>query len=126
MTAVKLKTLVVEDEPVARDHLLGWLIEIPCVEITGIAEAVDEALGCISQTLPDLLFLDVELKNSTGFDLVEALSKTDSNPQIVFVTAHQHYAIPAIRCAAFDFLLKPYLEEELHKVVNRALTQHLN
>jgi two-component system, LytTR family, response regulator len=126
MTAVKMKTLVVEDEPAAMNQLVGWLEETTCIQITGAARTVVEALVNIAQTMPDLLFLDVELKNGSGFDLVDALRKMDAEPQIIFVTAHQHYAVKAIRCAAFDFLLKPYLQNDLHQAVNRALTHHLN
>jgi two-component system, LytTR family, response regulator len=126
MTAVKLKTLVVEDEPVAMDHLLSWLNEMACILITDIAQSVDEALIKCSQNMPDLVFLDVELQNGSGFDLVEAFGKMEAKPYIIFVTAHQHYAIQAIRCAAFDFLLKPFLKEELHQAVNRVLARQLN
>lgn len=118
----KLKTIVVEDEIAAQHDLLQMLEGMSCVEIVGTADSVEQALPIVIQQNPDVIFLDVELKNSSGFELVSSIQALSIDPQIIFTTAYHKYAIQAIRCAAFDFLLKPILEQDLHQAINRALT----
>lgn len=122
----KLKTIIVDDEHTACMQLQEHLSGFATLEILFTANSVDEAIPLIIQHQPDLIFLDVEMPGKKGFDLVEELRHLEIYPNIVFVTAHQEYAIRAIRCAAFDYLLKPVDLQELNYVVNHALSHKLN
>ncbi len=79
--------------------------------------SVEESISIIQQDTPDLVFLDVEMPPYTGFDLLERLNKV--NFKVVFVTAHQHYAVKAIKFCALDYLLKPVDVHELQMALER-------
>ena len=89
----------------------------PNVEVLSAASTVEQAIEEITAIKPDLLFLDVEIKNSTGFDLLEQLKSR--NFHVIFVTAFDQYAIKAFRFSAVDYLLKPISIEDLQTAVNR-------
>ncbi len=114
-----LSTLIIEDEKKSRE-LLRELLEQYCsnAEVVGEAASVKEAKELINQCHPKLVFLDVEMRDGTGFDLLKQLGKIDF--KIIFVTAHAHYAIKAIRFSAVDYLLKPIDADELKEAVNKA------
>src|SRR5689334_13465420 len=99
-----IRALVVDDEPLAREHLIGMLKADPGVEIAGEARNGVEALELAGETSPDVMFLDVEMPGMTGFDVVRNLSRP---PLIVFATAYDEYAVPAFEANAIDYLLKP-------------------
>jgi two-component system, LytTR family, response regulator len=113
-----LKALIVDDEAASRESLLSKLrLFTPEVEVIGQAESVSEALEMIQQNTPDVLFLDVNLSGETGFELLEKLEATtdesDVRPEVIFITAHDEFAIKAIKFSALDYLLKPIDPEEL-------------
>jgi two-component system LytT family response regulator len=81
--------------------------------------SVDEALGFIAISPPDLVFLDIHMPRKSGFDLAVALRNLNIKTHIIFVTAYDQYAIQAVKHAAFDYLLKPINEEELKEAINR-------
>jgi two-component system LytT family response regulator len=111
--------LLVDDEKKNRDSLAKLLNQYcPNVEMAGEAGSVDEAIEKVKQLKPDLVFLDVEMPNGTGFDFLRKVGKIDF--RIIFVTAHSHYAIKAIRFSAVDYLLKPVDTDDLIKAVERA------
>jgi two-component system LytT family response regulator len=113
-----LSTVIVDDEPhcsVTLAQLLGR--NHPEVRILGSAQGVEDGLALVRQAKPQLLFLDVELGDSTGFELLEALGP--DCPHVVFTTAHEGYAVKAIRFSALDFLLKPIDPEELGAALER-------
>jgi two-component system, LytTR family, response regulator len=114
-----IKAVIVEDNPVAQEYLRNLLSSYPGILIAGTASGIDEAIEIIARTDPDLLFLDVELKGETGFDLIHQLLGLDVHPAVIFVTGHEKYAIEAIRHAAFDFLLKPIDPFELKQSLER-------
>lgn len=114
----KLRSIIVDDIPKSR-QLLRTIIEnhFPELEVIGEAGSVNEATACILESKPDLVFLDVELKDETSFDLLQALPYIDFD--IIFTTAHDKYAIQAIRFSAMDYLMKPIMVGELREAVKR-------
>jgi two-component system LytT family response regulator len=114
----KIRYIIVDDIGKSR-QLLNTLIELqfPELEMVGEAATVKEALKLISDQNPDLVFLDVELKDETSFDLLQALPQIDFD--IIFTTAHDKYAIQAIRFSAMDYLMKPIMVSELREAVKK-------
>ncbi|MCR6551779.1 response regulator, partial [Aeromonas sp. CPF2-S1] len=97
-----IRTLIVDDEPYAREELAELLASDPDIEILGMAGNAIEALGLIQQLKPDVVFLDIQMPKLSGMELVAML---DPLPRIVFVTAFDDYAIQAFEENAFDYLL---------------------
>ncbi|WP_083262437.1 LytR/AlgR family response regulator transcription factor [Roseivirga sp. 4D4] len=114
-----MNAVVIDNEPHIRAGLIK-LLEIYCSEINVIGEAQSCASGqqLIDEKAPDLIFLDIEMDDGTGVDLIK------SNPhlasQVIFITAHDKYAIDAFKCSALDFLLKPIDSEDLINSVEKA------
>jgi two-component system LytT family response regulator len=103
----KIRALVVDDEPLARSNIAVLLRKHPEVEIIGECGSGAEALGEIRVTKPDLLFLDVQMPECDGFDVLEMLGN-DFPPAVIFVTAYDQYALRAFEAGALDYLLKPF------------------
>lgn len=114
-----LTTLIVDDEPLAREGLRELLSRDP--EVTAIREARDghEAVTAIRESNPDLVFLDVQMPEMDGFEVVRKIG-AEHMPAVVFVTAHDQYAIQAFEINALDYLLKPVIEERFVKSLVRA------
>jgi two-component system LytT family response regulator len=117
-----LKTLIVDDEPLARTGLRMLLVEEP--EVTAIDEAANglEAIEAIRERRPDLVFLDVQMPEMDGFAVVQSVG-ADLMPAVVFVTAHDQYAIRAFDVNAIDYLLKPVTRERFAQALRRARTR---
>jgi two-component system LytT family response regulator len=117
---MKIKAVIVEDESNARKALENML-DFYCheIEIAGWAESVNKASELINNVSPQLLFLDVQIKGGTSFDVLKKLEKKDV--KIIFVTAYDQYAIRAIKLSAVDYLLKPLKPDELKKAVSKAV-----
>jgi len=113
-----LKAMIVEDEPIARDLLHSMLEGLAGVEIVGVAGDVAEAVNVIAEQQPDVVFLDIEIEDGTGFDVIESLDP-ESVPAIVFVTAYDEYAVRAFEVMALDYLMKPFDEARLDKCLER-------
>jgi two-component system, LytTR family, response regulator len=120
MTA--LRVMVVEDHPLARERLVRMLTGEPDVEVVAECEHGAEALARIPQVSPDLVFLDVQMPEMNGFDVIEAIG-VEAMPPVVFVTAFDSYALKAFEVHAFDYLLKPFGPARLSAVVARARQQ---
>jgi two-component system LytT family response regulator len=114
-----IKLLIIDDNQEARDLLALFLRDYPGIEIVGKATDVDEAVEFTVLYKPELVMLDVQMPGKDGFSYLEELRQRKLNPGIIFVTAHEDYAIRAIRNAAFDYLLKPVKREELHAAIER-------
>ena len=114
-----LKILLVDDEPLAREGLRMLLSRDP--DITSIVEAKNgqEAVNAIRNARPDLVFLDVQMPEMDGFSVVKEIG-AEQMPSVVFVTAHDRYAIQAFEINAIDYLLKPVTEERFTQTLNRA------
>lgn len=112
--------MIVDDEEHCRMALSALLARrFPEVELMGTAADVREGVDLIRRVAPGLVFLDVEMGDRTGFDLLSELG--DDRPHIVFTTAHENYAVRAIRFSAIDYLLKPVDADELRASVDKAL-----
>ncbi len=113
-----IRTVIVDDEPVAREGLRLWLAEESDVEVVGEAGSPVEAIRLVLRERPDLLFLDVQMPEGDGFDVLEAIG-AEHLPEVVFVTAHERHALRAFDLAALDFLLKPVREERFRTALDR-------
>lgn len=113
----RMRALIVDDEPPARERLRRMLAEIETVEIIGEAEGGVQAVEMIEREKPDLVLLDIQMPGLDGFGVVEALFDP---PPVVFVTAYDEHAIRAFEVNALDYLLKPFSRERLEKAVRRA------
>jgi two-component system LytT family response regulator len=119
MTNHVMKTLIVDDEPIARRVLREELEMFPEVEIVAEAENGRDALHKIADLQPDLVFLDLQMPVMGGFEVVRNL-KGDRLPVIVVITAFDQHAIEAFEAGAIDYLLKPINETRLRKAIERA------
>src|SRR5580765_6893701 len=118
--AERLRALLVDDEPLVRQGLAAALATQP-IEIVGQARNGVEALESIQELKPDLVFLDVEMPEASGLDVVRALgSEPGTIPGIVFVTAFDKYAVQAFEHHAVDYLLKPFDDARVAVAVGRA------
>lgn len=114
-----MRVIIIDDEQQSHKALTTQLkINHPDIQIIAQAYNVEEGYQAISRTSPNLLFLDIEMPDGTGFDLLKRFDKIDF--QVIFITAHNQYAQQAIRFGALDYLLKPIIREELAVAINRA------
>src|ERR1700689_2197055 len=119
MAVASIRTLVVDDEEIARRVLRDELDLIPEIDVIGEAENGRDALDQIREHQPDLVFLDLQMPLMSGFDVIQQLSGTKL-PVIVIVTAFQQHAIQAFDAGAVDYLLKPVRGDRLHKAIEKA------
>ncbi|MCO5947729.1 LytR/AlgR family response regulator transcription factor [Mucilaginibacter flavidus] len=112
----KLKVLIIDDERNAREEIKLLLKSYPDVEIIGEAKNADDAKEQIDIKKPDLLFLDIQMPEKTGFDLLESLENV---PQVIFTTAYDQYAVKAFEVSAIDYLMKPIREERFAKAMEQ-------
>lgn len=118
----KIKVLIVDDEPLARDKIRGMLKGKEDIEIVGEAGNGKEAVSAIRKHEPDLLFLDVQMPEMDGFGVLQTIGPS-LLPMVVFVTAYDRYALQAFEVYALDYLLKPFDRERFEKALARARTQ---
>lgn len=115
----KIRVMIVDDERPARRKLRRFLESEPDIEVLGEQGGGQEAVEAIQQERPDLLFLDVQMPGLDGFGLLAALD-FEPLPQVVFVTAHDQFALRAFEVHALDYLLKPFDQDRFRKVLERA------
>jgi two-component system LytT family response regulator len=113
-----LKTLIVDDESLARRGLAHRLKNVPDIEIVGQAQNGREALKLIKEKTPDLVFLDIQMPGISGFQVVKQLD-VETMPIILFLTAYDEYAVQAFEVNALDYILKPIDEERLNQVLDK-------
>jgi two-component system LytT family response regulator len=123
LTTNTLQVLVVDDEAPARRKILRLLRQEPDVQVVGEAGGAEAAIAAIERHRPDLVFLDVQMPGMDGFGVVQAIAPK-TMPRVVFVTAHDQYALRAFEVHAFDYLLKPFGEERFRTVLRRAREQN--
>lgn len=114
-----LSVLVVDDEPVARHRLKRLLLKIPELTVAGECQDGASAIQAIQQQALDIVFLDVQMPNLNGFEVVRAISPARM-PALIFVTAFDQFALRAFEAQAVDYLLKPFGEERVRRAVARA------
>jgi two-component system LytT family response regulator len=112
-----MKTVLIDDEHLARKELRHLLRPHPRIEIVGEAANVTDALRILPVLRPDLVFLDIEMPGRDGFDLLASLPPP--HPRIIFVTAHDAFAVRAFKVNALDYLLKPVEPERLAEALAR-------
>ena len=115
-----MKTIIIEDEEQAVSALLADLKKhCPELEVVGTTGSVEEGIELIRHSNPQLVFLDIQLSDGLGFDILETFK--NSNFKIIFTTAYSQYAIKAIKFSALDYLLKPINSKELKIAVEKAI-----
>ena len=113
-----MKTLVIDDSRLARNELKRLLKEFDNVQIVGEAASVDEAIEKITELKPDLIFLDIQMPEKTGFDLLEELEIV---PEVIFSTAYDEYALKAFEYNALDYLVKPVQKDRLAGAISKVI-----
>jgi two-component system LytT family response regulator len=117
----RLRAVVVDDEPLARDGLRDELESGLGVQVVAACANGDEACDAITRLRPDVLFLDVEMPEIDGFEVLERLEPEDVPPAVVFVTAFDAHALRAFDAHALDYVLKPIVRERLRAAVDRSV-----
>ncbi|HAH38133.1 two component transcriptional regulator, LytTR family [Algoriphagus ornithinivorans] len=111
-----MRAIVIDDERLARKELINLLNQLETVEVVGEAVNVEDAKEKIDQLNPDVIFLDIQMPEKTGFDLLEEL---DNVPHVIFTTAYDEYALKAFQVNALDYLLKPIEPKRLEEAIQR-------
>ena len=115
----KIKAIVVDDEPPARRNLRALLAGVPDIELVKECGDGRDAVSSIREFQPELVFLDVQMPEMNGFEVLEQLTDQPM-PVIIFVTAYDQYALKAFEVSALDFLLKPFDDARFHKALAQA------
>ncbi len=118
----KIRTLIVDDEPLARDGIAVLLAEDPEVEVLGSCGDSESAHNAIREQKPDLVFLDIHLPKRSGLELLAQLPP-EERPLVVFVTAHDTHAVKAFELSATDYILKPFRTARFREALARAKSQ---
>jgi len=119
---LKIRTLIVDDEQLARERVLSLLVGDQDIEVIGECRTGKEAIHAIRSESPDLVFLDVQMPEGDGFEVLQNID-LHRLPIVVFVTAYDHYAIRAFDVHALDYLLKPFDQSRFEKALIRAKSE---
>lgn len=120
MSAPRLKVLIVDDEPPARERLRSLLGEIPEAAVVGEAVSGAAALALAHDLAPDIVLLDVRMPGMDGLEAARHLNTLEEPPAVIFTTAYDQYAVEAFEAHAVGYLLKPVRKEQLAAALNRA------
>jgi len=115
-----MKALIVDDETLARKRILNLLTTVEKITVVEECSNGKTAILRINELKPDLVFLDINMKDMNGFEVLQNVT-VSPKPIVVFVTAYDHYALKAFDFEAFDFLLKPYRDERFYKTIDKLL-----
>jgi two-component system LytT family response regulator len=121
-TKPTIRAMIIEDEPLGRERLRALLDDFPEIQIVKECSNGREAVVSISELEPDLLFLDVQMPEMDGFEVLEAIA-SDDMPAVIFVTAYDQYAVRAFQLHALDYLLKTFDRELFAQSVRRAIAE---
>jgi two-component system, LytTR family, response regulator len=116
---MKIRAVIAEDQPVARDRLLSLLADETDVDVVATVASGTEAVAAVRRLAPDLVFLDMQMPELDGLAVIEAVG-ADRMPPTIFVTAYDEYAIQAFEVHAVDYLLKPFGRGRFQKALARA------
>lgn len=119
----KLKTLIVDDEPLAVERMQVICAKMDALSVVGTASDGAQALRLIEALGPDLILLDMTMPEVDGLSVARELAGQDERPAVVFVTAHDNYAVEAFDLDAVDYVLKPVKPERLERAIQRALSR---
>jgi len=117
-----IRVCVIDDEPIACRKIQRMLKDDPEIETVGVCSNGEEAREAIEKLLPDLVFLDVQMPEMDGFEVLKSLN-VEKMPHVIFVTAYDHYAIRAFEVHALDYLLKPFDRKRFQEALNHGKTQ---
>ena len=117
---MKITTLIIDDEPLARQRISNLLQDVDDLELIGECATGKKAIQSINELKPNLIFLDIQLKDMTGFNVLEQINSA-VKPIVVFVTAYDEYALKAFDFFAFDYLQKPFKDERFYKSTTKAI-----
>ncbi|WP_339700008.1 LytTR family DNA-binding domain-containing protein [Algoriphagus aquimarinus] len=115
-----IKTLIIDDEPLAASIVQEFLANYPQFELLGFCQNGFQGLKAIQDHEPDLIFLDVQMPKITGFEMLELL---DEPPSVIFTTAFDQYALKAFDAMAIDYLLKPFSQDRFSQSIEKFLAQ---
>lgn len=115
-----IKTLIIDDEPLAASIVQEFLSDFPQIELIGICQNGFQGLKAIHEHAPDLIFLDVQMPKITGFEMLELLEEP---PAVIFTTAFDQYALKAFDAMAIDYLLKPFSQKRFTQAIEKFLAQ---
>jgi two-component system response regulator AlgR len=118
-----MRTLIVDDEPLAIERMQILCARIPALQIVGTAADGAAALRLVEALSPQLVLLDMTMPELDGLGVARALVQQDPKPMVIFVTAHDHFAVEAFDCEAVDYVLKPVAQDRLERAVERALAR---
>ena len=117
---MKINTIIIDDEALARQRIANLVNEVPEMELIDQCSTGKEAVLAIDEKEPDVIFLDIQMKDLNGFDVLQRIT-TDKKPLVIFVTAYNEYALKAFDYFAFDYLLKPYKDDRFFKSVENII-----
>jgi len=119
MSIRPLTTVIVDDEPLARERLMSLLASVPNLDVLAQCRDGEEAVTAIHERRPDLVLLDVEMPKMDGFEVIQTIG-ADAMPMVIFVTAYDQHAIRAFEVRALDYLLKPFDRDRFNDAIERA------
>jgi len=118
-----LRTMIVDDEPLAIERMQVLCAELDQLQVVGTASDGEAAVRLSDKLRPDLLLLDMTMPGMDGLSVARALGKRDNPPAVIFVTAHEDFAVEAFDLEAVDYVLKPVAAERLERAIDRALAR---
>lgn len=117
---MKLRTLIIDDEPIALEKLRSYVEKVPFLELAAACHSGIDAMAVLAAEKIDLIFTDIDMPDLNGMELAGSLADA---PMIVFTTAYAQYAVDSYRLSAVDYLLKPYSFADFQRAANKALAQ---
>ena len=118
-----LRTLIVDDEPLAVERIQVICAELPAIRVVGTASDGAAALRLAEKLTPDLVLLDMTMPELDGLGVARSFSEQENPPAVIFVTAHDHFAVEAFDLEAIDYVLKPVAADRLERAIDRALAR---
>lgn len=118
---MKIKTLIIDDEPIALEKLKNYVEKVSFLELVGVCSNGLEAVSMLAETEVDVIFTDIQMPDLNGIDMVGSLAKA---PMVVFITAYADYAVDSYKLSAVDYLLKPYGFADFQRAANKVLQQY--
>lgn len=119
---MKLRCMVIDDEPLARKRVIHLLKGFPSITLIGECNSGKKAISSINDLKPDLILLDINLNDMTGLQVLERI-QVDPYPTIIFITGYEEFALQAFEHEALDYILKPFKDERLSKSLKKAIAE---